>query len=49
MPALYPASMRLRDRAALAKLFYLFSRGEEPQAVRRRMGEDLRGELSVQA
>lgn len=33
--------------AALAKLFYLFSAGHSPDEVRRLMGENLRGELSL--
>jgi L-asparaginase len=32
--------------AALAKLFYLFSRGYTPAEVQRAMGENLRGELT---
>ncbi len=33
--------------AALAKLFYLFSRGETPAEVRQKMTQNLRGELSA--
>jgi L-asparaginase len=33
--------------AALAKLYYLFSRGDDPEAVKREMQTDLRGELTV--
>ena len=32
--------------AALAKLFFLLGSETSPEAVRRRMGEDLHGELS---
>jgi L-asparaginase len=35
--------------AALCKLFYLFSMGYEPEIVKRMMGEDLCGELTVPA
>ena len=33
--------------AALAKLFYLFSRGHSPARVRKEMGRDLRGEVTI--
>ena len=35
--------------AALCKLFYLFSQGYVPEAVRRKMGENLCGELTAPA
>ena len=33
--------------AALAKLYYLFSRGYTPSRIRREMQKDLRGEMTV--
>lgn len=53
----YAASKALRDigavdggdmttEAALAKLYYLFSLGLDKEEVKRRMGQDLRGELT---
>jgi len=36
----------LTAEAALAKLFYLFSRGEPPAMVREKMLQNMRGELS---
>ena len=38
-----------QDPAALAKLYYLLSRGESPEAVKRDMQRDLRGEMTVRA
>jgi L-asparaginase len=35
--------------AALAKLFYLFSRGHRPERVKREMQRDLRGEVTIPA
>ncbi len=37
----------LTAEAALAKLYYLLSRGESPDAVKRDMQRDLRGEMTV--
>jgi L-asparaginase len=37
----------MTTEAALAKLFYLFSAGYAPEEVKAKMGEDLRGEVSV--
>jgi L-asparaginase len=37
----------MTSEAALAKLFYLFSAGYASQEVKAKMGEDLRGEVSV--
>lgn len=37
----------MTTEAALAKLFYLFSAGYAPEEVKAKMGEDLRGEMSV--
>lgn len=37
----------LTAEAALAKLYYLLSRGESPDAVKREMQRDLRGEMTV--
>ena len=39
----------LTAEAALAKLYYLLSRGESPEAVKRDMQRDLRGEMTVRA
>lgn len=39
----------MTSEAALAKLFYLFGRGEPAEEVRRLASEDLRGELSAAA
>jgi L-asparaginase len=33
--------------AALAKLYYLFSRGDAPKDVKTQMQRDLRGELTL--
>ncbi len=39
----------LTAEAALAKLYYLLSRGESPNRVKREMQRDLRGEMTVRA
>jgi L-asparaginase len=40
------SGLDLTAEAALAKLFYLFSRGDAPEVVRQKMIENLRGELT---
>ncbi len=37
----------MTPEAALTKLYYLLGRGDDPETVRRRVGEDLAGELTV--
>ncbi len=39
----------LTAEAALAKLYYLLSRGESPRRVKREMQRDQRGEMTVRA